>query len=155
MFQFETIDIEKDQETVIRFRKDFFVVSFGDVSGFGEKTDYITWLTDKIEQFPEGFVLLKENNETVGQLELSIREYKGKHIGYVHLYYLIPKKRGEGLGEELNQYARNFFKQNDLHEYHLRVAPGNKQAIKFYLKHGMEEIGLELDGKVIRMKGKL
>lgn len=153
MLHFETIDIENDRETVVRFRKDSFVASFGDDAGFGLETDYIQWLEEKVKQFPNGFVLAKENDETVGQLELSIREYNGKNIGYVHLYYLIPEKRGCGLGRELHQYTWHFFKRNSLHEYHLRVAPANKRAIQFYNKNGMEEIGTELDGKVIRMKG--
>ena len=155
MLQFKNIDIEKDRKTVILFRKDSFVASFGNDSAFGKEDDYMNWLEEKIKVFPNGFVLVKENNEAIGQLELSIREYTGKHIGYVHLYYLIPKKREKGLGQELHQYALNFFKENHLNEYHLRVAPGNKQAMKFYLKNGMVEIGSERDGKVIRMKGRL
>lgn len=155
MMQFNTIAIEKDRETVIRFRKDSFLASFGEISGFGQEADYLEWLEEKVEQYPKGFVLVTENNKAIGQLELSIREYNGKHIGYVHLYYLIPEKRGMGLAKELHQYALNFFKENHLHDYHLRVAPANKRAIQFYKKNGMEEIGPEVDGKVIRMKGKL
>ncbi|MET1249970.1 hypothetical protein ABWW58_14415 [Sporolactobacillus sp. STCC-11] len=47
----------------------------------------------------------------IGQSELSIREYEGKGIGYVHLFYLIAEKRGNGLGHEIQQYAMRFFKK--------------------------------------------
>lgn len=155
MLKFEAIDLVKDQDTVTRFRKDSFIASFGTEAGFGKEADYIEWLEGKIATFPNGFVLVKENNEAIGQLELSIREYKGKNIGYVHLYYLIPDKRGKSFGKELHQYTQQFFNENNLHEYHLRVAPGNERAIQFYLKNGMVEVGPELDGKVIRMRGRL
>lgn len=155
MLIFKTIDIAKDRDRVIRFRKDSFIASFGTKAEFGKEANYIKWLEGKVAAFPNGFALVKENNEAIGQLELSIREYKGKNIGYAHLYYLIPERRGMGLGKELHQYTWQFFKENNLHEYHLRVAPGNERAIKFYLKNGMVEDGRELDGKVIRMRGRL
>lgn len=97
--------------------------------------------------------MVKENNKYVGQLELSIREYEGKDIGYVHLYYLTPDMRGKGKGQKLHDYARQFFKDNNVNEFHLRVSSTNKYAIKFYRKIGMDEIGAEINGKVIRMQG--
>lgn len=153
MLNFDRIDTEKDRDTVVKFRKDSFIVSFGNASGFGSEENYLSWLADKIRQFPHGFLLVKENDQAVGQLELSIREFEGKNIGYVHLYYLIPDKRGSGLGKHLHDYALDFFKKQNVKEYHLRVSPSNKQAINFYKKIGMEAMGEEVDGKVIRMRG--
>lgn len=154
MIHFEQIDLKKDRETLIQFRKDSFIVSFGNAEGF-DNEEYIDWLAEKKQLFPDGFVLAKERNLPIGQLELSVREYEGKDIGYVHLYYLIPDKRGTGLGRILHHYTLDFFKKSDIEEYHLRVAPNNEQAIRFYLKNGMEKLGEELDGKVIRMRGKV
>lgn len=91
----------------------------------------------------------------LGQLELSVKEFQEKKIGYVNLYYLVPEKRGFGKGQELHNYAKQFFKDNQVQEYHLRVSPTNTAAIKFYRKNGMVAVGSEADGKVIRMKGKL
>ncbi|MFD1851820.1 GNAT family N-acetyltransferase [Oceanobacillus bengalensis] len=153
--QFERIDIKQHRDEIVKFRKDSFKVSFGDTSTFGSEEDYLRWLEEKIADFPEGFVLVKEDGEYVGQLELSIREYNGENIGYVNLYYLIPEKRGNGKGKELHNYAKQFFKRNKVDAYHLRVSPTNTSAIKFYRKIGMEEFGPEVGGKVIRMKGKL
>ncbi|MGG1657512.1 MULTISPECIES: GNAT family N-acetyltransferase [Geobacillus] len=99
--------------------------------------------------------MVEENGRFIGQLELSIRKYEGRNIGYVHLYYLIPEKRGKGIGQELHNYAKNFFRNNKVTEYHLRVSPNNTQSMKFYKKNGMEELCSEFDGKVIRMKGNI
>lgn len=153
--QFEKINLEHDRETVIKFRKDSFQVSFGNTAGFGDEVAYLNWLAEKIAIFPEGFVLVKKSGKDIGQLELTIREYEGRKIGYVNLYYLISNERGSGKGKKLHHYAVDFFEKNGVNEYHLRVAPENHAAIKFYKKIGMEEIGPELDGKVIRMKGEL
>ncbi|MCA1010536.1 GNAT family N-acetyltransferase [Halobacillus halophilus] len=137
---------------IIEFRKDSFKASFGDLSNFGEEEDYLRWIQSKITAFPEGFVLVKEDGHYIGQLELSITAYEGRLIGYVHLFYLIPEKRGLGKGKELDHYAVQFFKKHLVNEYHLRVAPENTSALGFYRKLGMEEIGREVEGRVIRMK---
>jgi len=152
---FEKINLKKHSDTVIEFRKDSFNVSFGDTSGFGEEENYLHWLDENIRDFPEGFVLVEEAGKYIGQLELSIREHKGNDIGYVNLYYLIPQMRGLGKGKELHNYAKQFFENNKVSEYHLRVSPSNTTAINFYRTLGMEEVGPEVDGKVIRMKGYL
>ncbi|AQQ55546.1 GNAT family N-acetyltransferase [Planococcus lenghuensis] len=154
MLRFRTIDPENDAETVCRFRRDSFAVSFGHMYEFDEE-DYLQWLRDMAARFPDGFVLAEEEGNPVGQLELSIREYEGKTIGYVNLYYLTPEYRGKRQGQELHGYAQRFFNRHEVEEYHLRVSPTNKPAIKFYRKIGMEEAGPEVGGKVVRMKGKL
>ncbi|MED1096532.1 GNAT family N-acetyltransferase [Bacillus capparidis] len=131
------------------------MVSFGDDSYFGEDEDYVKWLQLKTKQFPEGFVMVEENGESIGLLEMQVREYNGYQIGYVNLFYLVPKKRGHGAGRYLYEYAIKFFKKERVKEYHLTVSPTNKQAMRFYKKIGMKEIGTEKDGRVIRMKGKI
>ncbi|MBG9548678.1 GNAT family N-acetyltransferase [Cytobacillus firmus] len=153
--RFEPIDVAKHRNFIIPFRRDSFIVSFGSDKDFGNIEEYLDWIKTKSKQFPDGFVLAIDNEIPIGQLELTIKEYNGSKIGYVNLYYLIPEKRGMGLGKELQQYALNFFDNYGVKEYHLRVSPSNKNAINFYRKNGMQEIGLELEGKVIRMKGTL
>lgn len=154
VLKFIEIDIKKHHKEVVEFRRDSFRVSFGETTNF-EEADYLSWLEEKIAEFPAGFVLIEEDEKYIGQLELSIREYERKNIGYVHLYYLIPEKRGFGIGKELQNYAIQFFEKNKINEYHLRVSPTNTGAIRFYRKVGMEEAGSEVAGRVIRMRGYL
>lgn len=154
LVNFESIRLPEDEDTVIAFRKDSFIVSFGNTNHF-EQQAYLDWLSEKKTYFPEGFVLAKEKSKPIGQLELSIREFEGQEIGYVHLYYLVPEKRGKGLGKALHAYTREFFQTKDMTEYHLRVAPSNERALRFYIKNGMEKVREEVDGKVVRMRGRL
>ncbi|WP_236888081.1 GNAT family N-acetyltransferase [Cytobacillus oceanisediminis] len=72
-----------------------------------------------------------------------MKQYDGKEIGYVNLYYLIPEKRGMGLGFKLHDYALKFFKASNLKEYHLRVSTSNQNALAFYEKNGMKKIRLK------------
>ncbi|WP_440895574.1 GNAT family N-acetyltransferase [Amphibacillus sp. Q70] len=153
--QFEKINLNLHKKIVLQNRKDSFQVSFGDTADFDADQVYLDWLAEKIRLFPKGFVLVKEDGKDIGQLELTVREYQGKEIGYVNLYYLVPNKRGGGRGADLHQYAKQFFKKHQVNEFHLRVAPSNSSAIKFYQKIGMEKIGDELGGKVLRMRGEV
>ena len=154
MLKFVPIDIKAHREVVIGFRKDSFKVSFGEDADFDEE-NYISWLRDKMKDYHEGFVLLEEAGRYMGQLELTIKEFEGENIGYVNLYYLIPEERGNGKGGVLHAYAKRFFENHNLREYHLRVSPENTAALSFYSKNGMEEAGREMNGKVVRMKGEL
>ncbi len=151
--EFKRMDVEKHTDIIIPFRRDSFYVSFGTDEGFGEDKDYISWVQKHAVKYPDGFVLVLENDKPIGQLELTTKAYKDNKIGYVHLYYLIPEKRGSGLGVKLHQYAVQFFKKQSVDEYHLRVSKTNSSARTFYQKLGMTEVGEEVNGKVIRMKG--
>lgn len=153
MLTFETIDPVKHGEMAIKFRRDSFVCSFGTDKDFGDDQEYLEWVDQLVKKFPNGFVMVRQGDQLIGQLELQIMKYENREIGYVNLYYLIPEYRGRGLGKQLHQYAINFFTDYQVAEFHLRVSPGNKQAMSFYRKRGMSEIGNEIDGKVIRMRG--
>jgi RimJ/RimL family protein N-acetyltransferase len=152
LLRFKPIDLERDKACITAIRRDSFQLSFGTDVDF-HSDDYLSWLNNRASHFPDGFVLAFEKDRVIGQLELSIREYEGKRIGYVHLFYLIAEKRGNGLGHELQRYAMRFFKKNGVSEYHLRVSPTNIRAKAFYKKNGMKPLKNECDGKILRMKG--
>lgn len=150
--EYENINLAEHREIIVQFRKDSFRVSFGNTRDFDEE-NYLTWLREKVKEFPGGFVLVKEAGNYIGQLELSIREYEGRNIGYIHLYYLLPELRGQGIGRKLYAYIKQYFMNHSIGEYHLRVSPTNISALKFYHKIGMMVVRQEVEGTVIRMKG--
>lgn len=138
--KFRTIDIDKDRETIIAFRKDSYVVSFGTVDGFGDEDAYVKRIGERVARFPDGLVLIEEDGKMIGQIELQITTYEEQEIGYVNLFYLIPEYRSKGLGQYLIEYAEQFFRKYGVSEYHLRVEPTNKRAIRFYEKYGMTKL---------------
>lgn len=137
---FRTIDIDKDKETIVAFRKDSYVVSFGSEEGFGDERSYLNRIKERVRQFPDGQVIIERDQEPIGQMELQIREYEGTEIGYVNLFYLIPEYRSKGLGKELVGYAETFFRKFGVSEYQLRVSPDNQRAVRFYTKSGMVKL---------------
>ena len=152
--EFVNINLNFHKDIVIRFRKDSFKESFRHSKDFNEEEN-VLWLEEKVQEFPDGFLLLKKENEYIGQVELTIKRYKNRVIGYINLYYLTKPYRGKGYAEEMHTYALRYFENNGLEEYHLRVSPTNRRAIKFYQKNGLEKINEEHVGKVMRMRGYL
>ncbi|MFD9627281.1 GNAT family N-acetyltransferase [Peribacillus muralis] len=137
---FRTIDIDKDKDMIVAFRKDSYVVSFGSEEGFGDERSYLNRIKERVRQFPDGQVIIERDLEPIGQMELQIREHEGTEIGYVNLFYLIPEYRSKGLGKELVGYAEAFFRKFGVSEYQLRVSPDNQGAIRLYTKSGMVKL---------------
>ncbi|MDR6552038.1 GNAT family N-acetyltransferase [Paenibacillus qinlingensis] len=143
--EYRTIDVEKDRETIIAFRKDSYVVSFGSEEGFGDEDEYVRRIADRARRFPEGLVLIEDEDRPVGQLELQIVFYEGSYIGYANLFYLIPSYRGKGYGRQLIAYAEGFFEKYAVKSYHLRVAPTNARALHLYENCGFRLLEKEED----------
>lgn len=152
---FRTIDIERDKDLIIKFRKDSYVVSFGSEEGFGDEIAYINRIRERVNRFPNGQVIIEVENIPIGQMELQIKEFDEKEIGYVNLYYLIPEYRDKGLGKDLIHYAEDFFRKSNVSEYHLRVSPTNQRAIKLYTKFGMVKLREENEKYLVYRMRKL
>jgi GNAT superfamily N-acetyltransferase len=149
LFSFRDIDLLTDSETIIKFRRDAFVISFGDDSLFGDNEVYLMRVYELLQKFPGGLVIVEHDDKPVGQIELQIMRYQKKDIGYVNLFYLIPEYRGKGYGAALMAYAENFFRKNKMEKYHLRVSKKNKGAISFYEKNGFELVRMEEEETVL------
>jgi ribosomal protein S18 acetylase RimI-like enzyme len=145
MITFKPINLDIHKDLCIKFREDSFVVSFGNADRFyetdGKGADrYIKFLMAKIEKDPATAVHVYEDNQIIGQMELG-RLRNDQTTGYVNLYYLIPEKRGKGLGLQLDQYAMNYFKNIGLRKVRLSVSPTNNQALSYYKKMGWIDLG--------------
>jgi len=152
LFLFRNIDLPRDSETIIKFRRDSYIISFGDERLFGDNLSYLKKITERLLKFPGGLVIVEADGEPVGQVELQIKQVENKDIGYVNLFYLIPEFRGKGYGLHLIKYAEDFFSQYNMKEYQLRVSPTNKSAVRFYKKHGFDQIRIEEEESVPRYR---
>jgi len=152
--KFRTINSELDSDTFIKFRKDYFRVSFGHEEEFDEQ-EYIELIQKRTMEFPEGYVIVELDGRVVGQIEMHPREFDGRQIGFVSLFYLIPEFRGKGYGEQLTNYVEELFLRNGVTEYHLRVYPTNVNAIRFYGKCGLLKIREEQHQHVMWRMGKV
>lgn len=143
-FHLEPIDLARDLDTCIAFRRDMYVASFGtdnhldEEMGEGNAT-YIGQLRERVAQMPEGNVHLWEGERIVGQVEMRLDEEPG--VGYVSLFYLTPECRGQKLGRMLHDHAVAVCKARGLGRVRLSVATRNTAAIDFYRGLGWTDAG--------------
>jgi len=138
---YRTIHLPSDAARVARNRRDACIETFGDDSRFEGDVRYLAWLKDKIEEYPEGFVLAFKGKRFVGHLELQVPY--GKTLGYVNLFYLARSFRGAGNGKLLHAYAERYFRSWEAQRVELHVSPTNRRAVQFYQKLGYHAVRLE------------
>ncbi len=139
------VQLSLHKDICILFRADSFVVSFGDAKKFHEEDGkgaerYIEWLQAKIDKDPLSVVHIWQDNQIIGQIEMG-GPFKDPTCGFINLYYLIPSKRGVGLGKFLDQHAMEYFKNKSMEKVQLRVSPTNTQAVSYYKKMGWNDLG--------------
>lgn len=139
--RFCTIDLLRDAELAVAFRRDSYVCSFGSDEAFGEVDSYLDWLRDRIALQPRGHVHVWQGQSIIGQLEMLIQPTTPVR-GYINLFYLVPAARGRGFGDALHDYAFEFMRAGAATLARLSVSPGNARAISYYLKHSWRDLGL-------------
>jgi ribosomal protein S18 acetylase RimI-like enzyme len=154
MLEFKPINLERHQDLCVQFRADSFVCSFGSAARFYEEDGhgaerYLQWLRQRIAEIPNSCVHVWKGEQIIGQMEMR----RWKHdlsVGYVNLFYLIPKFRGQGLGQQLDRYAANCFKQLGCQSARLSVSPTNLAAMRFYLKQDWIDLGQREDAPEVQ-----
>jgi RimJ/RimL family protein N-acetyltransferase len=153
------IQLDTHQPICITFREDSFIASFGDAKKFYEDDGkgaerYIEWLKNKLSKDSSSAVHVWENDTIIGQMELGLLR-DDPTCGYVNLYYLIPSKRGQGVGEFLDNYATQYFHNKQLKCARLSVSPQNNRAIAFYKKMGWKDLGPRQDAPEVNFMEKI
>lgn len=137
--KFSTIDLDAHSDLCVSFRRDAFLCSFTDGQSTFEAENgengslYIEWLKDRISEFPQGCVHAMLEDQIVGQLEMRLRSTE---LGYVNLFYLIPRYRGTSLGAQLHTYATCTMSGRGIQLVQLTVSSQNTRALRFYEKNG-------------------
>lgn len=147
--EFKPIDLNLHQNTCVDFIKDATICSFGDLKPlYGEDGKgverYLQVLKKRMAELPGSCMHAWQDQQIIGQIMLG-RWKKKSTIGYVNNFYLIPEYRGKGLGECLENYALDFFKQLDIYLVRLSCSPTNLQAIRFYWRRGWIDLGIRDD----------
>jgi ribosomal protein S18 acetylase RimI-like enzyme len=137
---FRTIELERDAQTAVAFRRDSYLCSFGTDAAFGDVEGYLAWLRDRIARQPLGQVHVWRGRQIVGQLEMLVQATVPAR-GYINLFYLAPEWRGRGLGAALHQYALEFTRNGGASVARLSVSPSNARALAYYRKHAWRDLG--------------
>jgi mRNA deadenylase 3'-5' endonuclease subunit Ccr4/GNAT superfamily N-acetyltransferase len=159
LLTFEPININANAELCVRFRADSFHVSFGterpisqDPSetpmtlypGGETPEEYLVWLGKRMQDLPGSCVHVLLAGEIVGQIEMG-RFRLDPSIGYVNLFYLVPKFRGKGLGAQMDRFAADFLHRAGYQLARLSVSKTNFPALAFYSKHQWKDLGPRVD----------
>jgi len=137
---FDTINLERDIDTCIRFRRDSYFISFNTYEGFElSMRGYKSRMKDRIGYLPDGNCHLWDRDAIVGQTEMKFVE--APSVGYVSLLYLIKDYRSKGLGKLLHDRAIKVFTELGKSSIKLSVSISNERALSFYAKHGWKNLG--------------
>lgn len=138
--EFKTIDLTRNLDDCLRFRRDSYIVSFGGDEGFeASMTNYVQRMRERIAYLPRGNCHLWEEGRIIGQTEMKFVE--DPDVGYVSLLYLESAYRGQGYGKMLHQRAVEVFSALGKKHMKLSVSQSNQRALAFYFKHGWKSLG--------------
>jgi ribosomal protein S18 acetylase RimI-like enzyme len=107
------------------------------------RRQYEEWLAN-----PEAFVLLAERDaEQVGYAMVHVREGSptwplSERAGEIETLSVLPSERGNGTGTALLEAVREELRTRGITELSLHVMPTNKDAIRFYERHGFDTYAL-------------
>lgn len=147
--EFKPINLERDQDLCVQFRADSFMSSFGSADRFYKEDgsgaeEYLQWLRQRMIEISNSCVHIWKEEQTIGQIEMSRWKHDAS-VGYVNLFYLTSEFRGQGFGQQLDQYAARFFKHLGCQSARLSASLTNRPAMRFYLKHGWVDLGQRKD----------
>lgn len=133
---FKPIDVDKDFGHCIEFRRDSFYCSFHTYEGYEESiTHYKTRVCQRIQEEQWHYFHIWDEALLIGQLEFrSFSELP--NTGYVHLVYVIPAYRGEGIADLAQKFILDTLISQGCDQAMLSVSRTNRRAVKHYKKHG-------------------
>ena len=156
LLTYRRIDPVADGDLAYAHYRETAIASFGDGDRCSSQQSYLRWLSNRIQEYPDGhaFAALPDGR-VIGQLELQVPY--GLSIGYVNLFYVARAWRRLGLGRRLHQeYVDRYFQSWDADTIELHVAPRNHAAIQFYRSLGYTLSSTETDGtRMWRMQRQL
>ncbi len=110
--------------------------------------DFLSPVRERLSRTPWGVTAAMSGEEPAGVLELDTLRYQEEGAGYIPFCYIVPERRGQGLGVQLIGQAVSFFRPLGRDKLRLRCAPYNRRAQRFYAKYGFVKVGEEQGGRV-------
>ena len=86
------------------------------------------------------FILAKQLHETIGYI--LVLYHRGTHLARVYSFAVLPKVRGQGVGESLLHYAEKLAAARNCIYMRLEVHTSNRSAIRLYERNGYKPFGL-------------
>jgi len=93
------------------------------------------------EYDPRSVLVAMRGEERAGILQMDFLRSASKGVGAIPFFYLCPEHRAQGLGVQLLGQAVSTFRPLGRRSLRLRCAPENRQARRFYERHGFRQVG--------------
>lgn len=138
---YRRIDPARDGELAYSNYRKTCQISFGHTRRCLDEQAYLHWLTQRVEEYPDGHVMALLGSQIIGQLELQIPY--GLDRGYVNLFYVEPEWRRLGFGRRLHEFALQYFRSWEGKWVELHVSATNQPAVRFYQALGYRRVGGE------------
>ncbi len=139
MLEYKPIDLEKHADLCIEFAKEMHDLSFPPGTPF-DSVGHLDKIREKLAADPMSCVHVWLAGEIVGQINFGIFA-PDPSIGYINIFYVIPKWRGKGVAGEMERYGCARLESAGFNEAWLSVGWVNTRAVRFYQKHGWADLG--------------
>ena len=144
---FRPIDWERERTLYLEARREAWLSTHGvDIPFDGE--GFLRDAERHLSQTPWGVALAFAGDRFTGVLQLDQVRYAEDGAGYIPFCYIVPERRGQGLGVQLIGQAVSIFRPMGRDRLRLRCAPYNQRARQFYKTHGFSKIGEEENSRV-------
>ena len=87
------------------------------------------------------FLVAEEGREIVGYIYGEVNGERGHLVSIA----VSPNKRRKGVGSDLLKHLLEWFALKGVREVYLEVEVCNREAIRFYEKHGFKKLGVKKD----------
>lgn len=144
---YRPINWEEERELYLEARREAWTSTHGpDVPFDGE--GFLRDAQLHLSRTPWGVALAFAGDQLAGMFQLDPERYSGDNAGYIPFCYIVPERRGQGLGVQLIGQAVSLYRPMGRDKLRLRCAPYNDRAQRFYRKYGFTKIGDEAGSRV-------
>jgi probable phosphoglycerate mutase len=141
------IDWEKERDIYLEARREAWTSTHGKKVPF-DGEGFLQNARANLSRTPWGVTLAFAGDALAGVLELDPSRYAADKAGYIPFCYIVPERRGLGLGVQLIGQAVALCRPMGRDKLRLRCAPYNDRAQRFYQKYGFSKIGDEENSRV-------
>ncbi len=146
---------EADAETISSFQEETYALNFPNfhyTPGFAQafRHDLRRATLDN----HHGLFVFDERREDKGALAgflwlvVCENNWTGERYGYVNNVYIIPARRGQGLGHEMMRQTDDFFRSRGVRRVRLTVTISNQEAAALYERAGYRATRWEMEKEI-------
>jgi probable phosphoglycerate mutase len=97
--RFVPMDLERDRQRYLDYRRDAWLIAHGTAEGF--KEEYLDLARRHMREHPRALSLALQGDRPTGLVELSVNRGAAEKIGTIEFYYMEKPYRGTGMSVQL------------------------------------------------------